>query len=77
MLIAIFLTMDFKLTFNKRYQSNQLNEINTRVSSLLHNFEEQNQKDDAFNLIEESEETKFFDKKSLLEESKGKVQNDY
>ena len=55
------------------YQSNQLNEINTRVSTLLQDFEEQYNKDDAFNLIEENEGPKFFDKKSLLEESKGKV----
>lgn len=59
------------------YQSNQLNAINSRVSNVLLNFEEQFRKDEVFNLIEEESEddAKYYDKKSYLEESKGKVTN--
>lgn len=56
-----------------RYQSNQLNQINTRVTEVLHNFEEQCQKDDVIHLYEADNDVGTFDWKSLLDESKGKV----
>jgi hypothetical protein len=53
-----------------------LNQINTRVTELLHNFEEKYHQDDVFKLIDEGDDVKFttgFDRKSIIEESKGMI----
>jgi hypothetical protein len=56
--------------------SNQLNEINTRVTQTLLQYETVNNQDDVFQLLDEEDDVQFtagFDRKSIMEESKGKV----
>ncbi|PRP82782.1 hypothetical protein PROFUN_09997 [Planoprotostelium fungivorum] len=56
--------------------SNELNNINSRVMQTLMQYETANSHDDVFQLIEEDDDIQFttgFDRKSIMEESKGKV----
>ena len=56
--------------------SNELNNINNRVTQTLLQYETINNQDDVFQLLEEDDEVQFtagFDRKSIMEESKGKV----
>ncbi len=56
--------------------SNELNLINSRVTQTLLQYETINNQDDVFQLLEEDDEVQFtsgFDRKSIMEESKGKA----
>jgi hypothetical protein len=57
--------------------SAELNNINTRVAQTLMQYETNNSQDDVFQLLDEDDDVQFitgFDRESIMEESKGKVQ---